>query len=126
MLPRRLSGKESTCQAGDASSIPGSGRYSGEGNGNPFQYSCLGNAMDRGAWQVIVHMVIKSQIQLSNNNLPYLLFIKQHLFLRIFSFIVSFYSLQLYVIHKKKIMSILQIELLIEKRSIHCPCHSAN
>ena len=82
--------------------------------------------MDRGAWQVIVHMVIKSQIQLSNNNLPYLLFIKQHLFLRIFSFIVSFYSLQLYVIHKKKIMSILQIELLIEKRSIHCPCHSAN
>ena len=87
-LPRRLSGKESTCQAGDVSLIPGSGRYPGEGNGNPVQYSCLRNAMDRGAWQVTVHRVIKSQTRLSHNNLPYLLFIKQHLFLIIFLFIV--------------------------------------
>ena len=48
--------------AGDirgASLIPGSGRSSGEANGNPFQYSCLGNPMDRGAWWVIVHRVAK-------------------------------------------------------------------
>ena len=47
-----LSGKESTCNTGDTgdvSSIPGSGRSPGEGNGNPFQHSCLENPMDRGA-----------------------------------------------------------------------------
>ena len=50
----------------DASLIPGSGRSPGEGNGNPLPYSCLGNPMDRGAWQAIVHGVAKSQMQLSN------------------------------------------------------------
>ena len=54
-LPRQLSGKESTCQAGDLGLIPGSGRSPGEGNGNPLQYSCLGNPMDRGAWRAPVH-----------------------------------------------------------------------
>ena len=44
-----LSGKESTHNAGDVSSIPGLGRSPGEGNGNPLQYSCQGNPMDRGA-----------------------------------------------------------------------------
>ena len=43
-------GKESACNAGDPASIPGSGRCPGEGNGNPLQYSCLENFMDRGAW----------------------------------------------------------------------------
>ena len=42
-------GKESACNAGDLSSIPGSGKYPGEGNGYPLQYSCLGNPMDKGA-----------------------------------------------------------------------------
>ena len=42
--------KESVCKAGDLGSIPGSGRSPGEGNGNPLQYSCLENPMDRGAW----------------------------------------------------------------------------
>ena len=42
-------GKESACNAGDLGLIPGSGRSSGEGNGNPPQYSCLGNPVDRGA-----------------------------------------------------------------------------
>ena len=46
--------------AGDQGSIPGSGRSPGEGNGNLFQYSCLGNAMDRGAWWVTVHRVAES------------------------------------------------------------------
>ena len=45
--------------AGDAGSIPGSGRSPGEGNGNPLQYSCLGNPMDRGAWWATVHGVAK-------------------------------------------------------------------
>ena len=40
---------------GDSVLVPGSGRSPGGGNGNPLQYSCLGNAMDRGAWQAIVH-----------------------------------------------------------------------
>ena len=47
-------GKESACNVGDPGSIPGSGRSSGEGNAYPFQYSCLENSMDRGAWQAIV------------------------------------------------------------------------
>ena len=42
-------GKESTCNAGDQGSIPGSGQSPGEGNGNPLQYSCLEKSMDRGA-----------------------------------------------------------------------------
>ena len=45
----------------DAGSIPGSGRSPGGGNGNPLQHSCLENPTDRGAWQVIVHRVAKSQ-----------------------------------------------------------------
>ena len=47
--------------AGDESSITGSGRSLGEGNGNLLDYSCLENPMDRGAWQVIVHGVAKNQ-----------------------------------------------------------------
>ena len=62
-LPRWLSGKESTCSAGDAGSIPGSGRSPGGGNGNPLQYSWLKNPMDREAWQVTVQGSAKSQAQ---------------------------------------------------------------
>ena len=46
--------------AGDSDSVPGSERSPGEGNGNPLQYSCLGNPMDRGAWWGTVHGVPKS------------------------------------------------------------------
>ena len=46
--------KESASNAGNSGSIPGSGRCPGEGNGNPLQYSCLENPVDRGAWQAIV------------------------------------------------------------------------
>ena len=59
-------GKESACNAGDQDSIPESGRCPGEGNGNPLQYSCLENPMNRGAWQATVHGVAKSQTQLSD------------------------------------------------------------
>ena len=55
-FPGGSDGEESACNAGDLCSIPGSGRSSGEGNGNPFQ-SCLGNPMDRGAWQATAHGV---------------------------------------------------------------------
>ena len=65
--PQWLSGKESTCSAGvagDASSIPGSGRFPGGGHGNPLQHSCLENPKDRGAWWATVHRVAKSRTQL--------------------------------------------------------------
>ena len=47
--------KASACNVGDLGLIPGSGRSPGEGNGNPLQYSCLENSMDRGAWWATVH-----------------------------------------------------------------------
>ena len=50
--------------AGDTGSIPGSGRFPGGGQGNPLQYSCLENPMDRGAWQAMVQRVAKSQTRL--------------------------------------------------------------
>ena len=53
--------------AEDAGSIPGLGRSPGEGNGNPLQYSCLENPMDRGAWQASIHGVAKSPTQLSEH-----------------------------------------------------------
>ena len=51
----------SSTNAGDVGLIPGSGRSLGEGSGNPLQYSCLGNAMDRAAWRAMVHGVSKSR-----------------------------------------------------------------
>ena len=49
----------------DVGSIPGLGRSPGEGHGNPVQYSCLENPMDRGAWQAKVHSVAKNQTRLT-------------------------------------------------------------
>ena len=65
-FPDGSDSKESACSAGDTGSIPGSGRSPREGNGNPFQYSCLENPMDRGAWRAIVYGVAKSRTQLSD------------------------------------------------------------
>ena len=56
-LPWWPSGKESAYNVGDTGLIPGSRRCPGGGNGNPLQYSCLGNPIDRGAWWAIVHEV---------------------------------------------------------------------
>ena len=58
--------KNLTASAGDKGSIPGLIRFSGEGNGNPLQYSCLGNPTDREAWQATVHGLAKSRARLSN------------------------------------------------------------
>ena len=72
-FPGGSDGKESAYNEGDWASIPGSGRSSGEGNGNPLQYSCLENSMDRGHWWATVHVVTKllllscfSRVQLCN------------------------------------------------------------
>ena len=54
-LPRCLSGKESTCNAGDLGSTPGWGRSPRGGNGNPLQYACLENPVDGEAWRATVH-----------------------------------------------------------------------
>ena len=59
-LPCWLGAKNPPANAGDSSSIPGSGRSPGEGNGNPLQYPCLGNPVDRGTWQATVHGVSKA------------------------------------------------------------------
>ena len=59
VFPHSSVGKDSVCNAGDLGLIPGSGRFPGEGNGNPFQYSCLENSIDRGDWQAIVHGVVR-------------------------------------------------------------------
>ena len=65
MLPTGFPGgsdsKESACNLGELSSILGSRRSPGEGNGNPLQYSCLENPMDREAWRATVHRIEKSQ-----------------------------------------------------------------
>ena len=66
--------KASASNMGDLGSIPGLGRFPGEGNGNPLQYSCLENPMDGGAWWATVHGVAKSRTRLSDftsHKIPY-------------------------------------------------------
>ena len=60
-FPGGSDGKESAYNAGDPGSIPGSGRFPGEGTGYPLQYSGLDNSIDRGAWQATVHGVAKGR-----------------------------------------------------------------
>ena len=63
-FPGGSDSKESACNAGDPSSIPGLRRSLGEGNDNPLQYSCLESSMDRGAWCATTHGVANSQTRL--------------------------------------------------------------
>ena len=65
-FPGHSDSKESACNVGESGLIPGPERSAAEENGSPLQYSCLGNSMDRGAWQATVHGVAKSCAQLSN------------------------------------------------------------
>ena len=74
--------KKSVCKAGDMSSILGSGRFPGEGNGYPLQYSCLKNPMDRRTWQATVHGVTKGQTQPSNYHSLMYLWLKNQVFYR--------------------------------------------
>jgi len=64
-FPGDSDSKESACSVRDTGLIPRLGRSPGERNSNPLQYSCLGNPMDRGAWQAAVHGVTKSYTQLT-------------------------------------------------------------
>ena len=64
-FPGGSDSKESACSAGDLGSIPGLGR-SPKGNGNPLEYTCLENLMDRGAWWAAVHGIAKSWAQLND------------------------------------------------------------
>ena len=66
LMPGGSDGKESACNVRDLGSIPGLGRSPGEGHGNPLQYSCLENPMDRGAWWATVPGVAKSLTRLSD------------------------------------------------------------
>ena len=65
-FPGGSDSRESACSVGDPGSIPGVGRSPGEENGNPLQYSCLGNPTERGAWWATVPEVTKSQTQLND------------------------------------------------------------
>ena len=65
-FPGGSDGKESACSAADLGSIPGLGRSPGEGNGSTFQYSCLENSTDRGAWRATVPGFAKNWTQLSD------------------------------------------------------------
>ena len=65
-FPDDSDGKASACNAEDLGSVPGLGRSSREGNGNPLQYSCLENPLDRGAGRATIHRVAKSRTLLSN------------------------------------------------------------
>ena len=60
VFPGSLAVKNLPANAGNMSSVPQLGRSPGEGNGNPLQYSCLGNSMDRGAWQAMVYGLTQS------------------------------------------------------------------
>ena len=76
-FPGSSNGKESACSAGDLGLIPGLGRSPGEGNGNPLQYSCLENPMDRGAWRVTVHGVARVRHDLATKPSPQALTLKE-------------------------------------------------
>ena len=65
-FPRGLDGEDSPSNVGNLGSISGSGRFTGKGNGNPLQYSCLENSMDRGAWKATVFGVPKGHVHLSS------------------------------------------------------------
>ena len=70
-LPGRSDSKESACNAGDLGLIPGMGRSPGGGHGNPLQYSCLENPVDRGAWRVTVRGETESQTRLNDRAQPH-------------------------------------------------------
>ena len=75
-FPGGSDGKESACNPGDLSSIPGLEKSPGEGNGNPLQYSCLENPTDGGAWWATVHGVAKSRTRLSDFTFTFIVLIK--------------------------------------------------
>ena len=104
--------KASACNAEDLGSVPGSGRYPGEGNSNPLQYSCLENPMDRGAWWATVHGVAKSRTRLSDLTLTFCFQLISQ-FLRFIHVACSLFFLLLKSILFIWIYNILYIHLLL-------------
>ena len=83
-FPGGSDSKLSACNVWDLGSILGSGRSSGAGNGNPLQYSCLENSVERGAWRAAVHGVTKSQAWLSNWHFQFLSLSSERPFLTLY------------------------------------------
>ena len=106
--------KASVCNSGDLGLIPGSGRYPGEGNGNPLQYSCLENPMDGGDWWATVHGVTKSQTRLSDFTFTSFLFFPWYLLWPSYSVITHVRPCALNTISLLSV-STTQILLLIKK-----------
>ena len=75
--------KNLPANAGDVGSIPGVGRSSGGGHGNPLQYSCLENPMDRGAWWTTVHGVAKSWTRLSDFTFSLSFFLQIYIYIHV-------------------------------------------
>ena len=82
-FPGGSDGKESTHNAEDLGTIPGSGRFPGGGHGNPLQYSCLKNPVDRGAWQTTAQVIAKSQTRLSDKAQHTIIVFKENVTLRL-------------------------------------------
>ena len=79
--------KNLLANAGDMGLIPGLERSPREGNGSPFQFSCMGNPMNRGTWWAVIHGVIKEldmTSQLNNNNFIYIIYLIRHIFRLLF------------------------------------------
>ena len=101
------SGKEFPCQPaspGDMGLIPGSERSPGGGNGNPLQYSCLGNPTDRGAWWVAVHRAAKNQMQLTTH-----IYSGTRLCIKSFTCVISFNSNNLSKVQQKSLLLLLSL-----------------
>jgi len=104
-FPGGTSGEEPKARVvRDSGSIPGSGRFLGGGYGNPLQYSCLENPMDRGGWQATVHKVSQSQTQLKQLNMHACTF---------YRYLISTYGIICHFRHCFLIVSVFSVSLLI-------------
>ena len=100
-LPGGSDGKAFACNSGDLGSIPGLGRSPGEGNGNPLQYPCLENPIDREAWEAIVHRVAKSQMWLSD--FTFFFFLNTYVYPALYAFFFFLKCFILYWTRKKSV-----------------------
>ena len=119
-FPHSSVGTLSACNSGDPGLIPGSGSSPGEGNGNPHQYSRLGNPMDRGAWQAIVLGVVRVEHDLATK-LLYTFWIFSHLFLQLTDLHCSFIMNQVtfkFVVGKLRV----ELNFLWDQMLKFCEC----
>ena len=117
--------KNPPAKAGDireVSSIPGSGRFPREGHGNPLQYSCLKNPMDRGVWRASVHWVTKSRMQLKrlSRHTHTMCHIYYDLVIVLTVLYISYLTYILYQPGKKSIISIIS-KTVTQRSNVKCP-----